>query len=98
MAGYVIANYTIHDPEKYEKYPPAAGPTLQQYGGKLLVVENDAKTQGCPHQVIVVIEFESVEAAKRWYESPEYTAIKHLREEATEGWAAFVPSFEMPEG
>ena len=22
MAGYVIANYTIHDPEKYEKYPP----------------------------------------------------------------------------
>lgn len=98
MPGYVIANYTIHDPEKYEKYPPAVGPTLQQYGGKLLVVERDAKAKGSPHQVIVVIEFESVEAAQRWYESPEYTAIKHYREEASEGWVSFVPGFEMPEG
>ena len=42
MSGYVIANYTIHDPEKYEKYPPAVRPTIQQYGGKMLVVDRDA--------------------------------------------------------
>ncbi len=98
MPGYVIANYTIHDPEKYEKYPPAVRPTIQQYGGKMLVVERDAKAKGSPHQVLVVIEFESVEAAQRWYDSPEYTAIKHYREEASEGWVAMVPGFEMPEG
>ena len=62
------------------------------------VVERDAKAQGSPHQVIVIIEFESVEAAKNWYKSPEYTAIKHYREEASDGWVAFVPRFEMPEG
>ena len=98
MSGYVIANYTIHDPEKYEKYPPAVMPTLDQYGGKLLVAERDAKAKGSPHQVLVVIEFESVEAGQRWYESPEYKAIKHYREEASDGWVVFVPSFEMPEG
>jgi uncharacterized protein (DUF1330 family) len=38
----------------------------------------------------VIIEFESEEAARRWYESPEYTAIKHYREEASEGWGAIV--------
>ncbi len=98
MPGYVVGNYTIHDPEKYEKYPPAAILTLEQYGGKMLVDEHDAKTKGCPHQVLVIIEFESVEAALRWYESPEYTAIKHLREEATEGWGTIVPGLEMPTG
>ncbi len=98
MSGYVIANYTIHDQEKYEKYPPAVMPTIQQYGGKMLVVERDAKAKGSPHQVLIVIEFESVQAAQRWYESPEYAAIKHYREEASDGWVVLVPSFEMPEG
>jgi uncharacterized protein (DUF1330 family) len=98
MSGYLIANYTIHDQEKYDKYPPAVRPTIEQYGGKLLVAERDAKAKGSPHQVLVVIEFESVEAGQRWYESPEYTAIKHYREEASDGWLVFVPSFEMPEG
>ena len=97
MSGYVIANYTIHDQEKYEKYPPAVMPTIQQYGGKMLVVERDAKAKGSPHQVLIVIEFESVQAAQRWYESPEYAAIKHYREEASDGWVVLVPSFEMPE-
>lgn len=91
MPGYVIANYTIHDPEKYEKYPSAVVPTIQEYGGKLLVADSDAKAKGCPHQVLVVIEFESVEAAQRWYESPEYAAIKHYREEASEGWGGIMP-------
>ena len=33
MPGYVITNYTINDSEAFEKYPPAVGPTLEQYGG-----------------------------------------------------------------
>lgn len=98
MSAYVIANYTIHDQEKYEKYPPAVMPTIQQYGGKLLVAEHDARAKGCPHQVLVIIEFESVEAARQWYASPEYAAIKHYREEASEGWGGIVPGFVMPEG
>ena len=39
MPGYVITNYTINDSEAFEKYPPAVGPTLEQYGGRLLVAE-----------------------------------------------------------
>ena len=88
--------YTIHAPEKYEKYPPAVRPTIQQYGGKLLGTDRDAKAKGSPYQVLVIIEFESVEAAQRWYASPEYSAIKHYRKESTEGWGAIVPGFVMP--
>ena len=75
MSGYVISNYTVNDQEKYEKY---------------LIRDDDAKAKGCPHKRLVLIEFESEEAAWRWYKSPEYSAIKHYREEASEGWGAIV--------
>ena len=91
MSVYVIANFTVHDQEKYEKYTQAVSATLQQYGGKILVRDGDAKAKGCPHERLVIIEFESEEAASRWYESSEYSAIKHYREEASEGWGALVP-------
>jgi uncharacterized protein (DUF1330 family) len=96
MAVYVIANNTVHDEEKYEKYPKAVSATIQQYGGKYLVRDGDAKAKGCPHKRLVIIEFESEEAARRWYESPEYSAIKHYREEAWEGWGDPVPEYVTP--
>jgi uncharacterized protein (DUF1330 family) len=98
MPGYVIANYMINDPEAFEKYPPAVGPTLAQYGGRLLVADLGVKPmEGRPQPVIVVVEFDSVEAARRWYDSPENTAIKGLRTSTTEGWLAIAAAFEMPE-
>ncbi len=99
MAGYVIANYTINDSEAFEKYPPAVGPTIARYGGKLLVADRSVRAiEGSPKPVIVVIEFESVEAAQRWYDSPENTAVKGLRTSTTEGWLAIADEFVMPEG
>ncbi len=98
MPGYFIANYTVTDPEKFEEYPPAAGPTVAQYGGKLLVASSDSKVlEGNPLSSTVVIEFDSVEAAQRWYDSPEYTKVKHLRTSVTEGWVLIAPQFVMPQ-
>ncbi len=96
MPAYIIANYTVHDQEKIEKYRDVVRPIILQYGGKMLVVDRDAKAKGCPNQVMVVIEFDSVEAAQRWWQSPEYVAIKHYREEASDGWVAILPGFAMP--
>lgn len=99
MPGYVIANYTINDPEAFEKYPPAVGPTLEQYGGRLLVADLGVRpVEGGPQPVIVVVEFDSVEAAQRWYDSPENSAVKGLRISTTEGWLAIADGFVKPEG
>jgi len=98
MPGYVIANYTINDSEAFAKYPPAVGPTIAQYGGRLLVADRDVRAvEGSAQPVIVVIEFESVEAAQRWYDSPENTAVKGLRTSTTDGWLAIADAFVMPE-
>lgn len=97
MPGYVIANYTINDPEAFEKYPPAVGPTIAQYGGRILVADREVKaTEGSPKPVIVVVEFDSVEAAQRWYDSPENRAVMGLRTSTTEGWLAIADAFVMP--
>ena len=97
MPGYVIANYTINDPETFEKYPSAVGPTLAQHGGRLLVADRRVKAvEGGPQSVIVVIEFESVEAAQRWYDSPENTAVRGLRISSTSGWLAIANGHVMP--
>ena len=98
MPGYVVANYTINDPEAFEKYPPAVGPTLEQYGGRLLAADRSVTAvEGSPQPVIVVVEFEPVEAAQRWYDSPENTAVKGLRTSTTEGWLAIADAVMMPE-
>lgn len=99
MPGYVIVNYDINDREAYQKYPPAVRPTLAPYGGKVLVADSNAQTkEGNPMQMVVVLEFESVDAAQRWYDSPEYTAIKGLRTSVTEGWLVIAGGFAVPSG
>ena len=98
MPGYVIANYTINDPKTFEKYPPAVGPTLAQYGGRLLVADRNVNAvEGQSKPVVVVVEFESVEAAQRWYDSQENSAIKGLRISSTQGWLSIAEGFAPPD-
>ena len=98
MPGYLIGQTTILDPKKYAEYRQVAGPILALYGGKVLVSSSHSKVlEGNPLSLTVVLEFESVEAAQRWYDSPEYTKAKQLRTGASEGWVLIAPQFEMPQ-
>jgi len=88
MAGYFIANYTITNPDGYQEYPAAVGPTLTAHGAERIVVDRSSDLlEGSARQVTVVLRFATKAAAKAWYESPEYQAIKHLRTDNTEGIA-----------
>jgi uncharacterized protein (DUF1330 family) len=84
MPAYVIVETDIHDPEQYEQYKaasPAAvaggGGRFLVRGGELVVLEGDWEPTR-----LVVLEFEDLDAVKRWYDSPEYQAAKQLREGA----------------
>jgi uncharacterized protein (DUF1330 family) len=84
MPAYVIVETNISDREQYEHYKaasPAAvaggGGRFVVRGGELAVLEGDWEPTR-----LVVLEFEDLEAAKRWYESAEYQAAKKLREGA----------------
>ncbi|MGH2792909.1 MAG: DUF1330 domain-containing protein [Actinomycetota bacterium] len=81
MAAYVIVNVTVHDAEAYKEYVRLAPPTIAAYGGRYLaragnteILEGDWK----PNR-LVILEFDSAERVKAWLDSPEYSAVKHLR-------------------
>jgi uncharacterized protein (DUF1330 family) len=85
MAGYVIAQMSVTDPEAFADYPGQAGPTVAAFGGRYVVrggtidnIEGDWK----PGRV-VIIEFDSVAQAKAWYDSQMYEEAKALRIRST---------------
>jgi uncharacterized protein (DUF1330 family) len=81
MAAYCIVDVDVKNATAYESYKHSAAASIAQYGGRYLV-------RGGPHEVLdrewhptrlVVLEFPSVDAAKRWYTSPEYADVKPIR-------------------
>ena len=81
MAAYVITEIDVTDPVGYEEYRRLGPPTVAAYGGKFVV--RGAKTEvlegtWVPKR-LVVLEFESVERAKQWWSSQEYSAAKQVR-------------------
>ena len=84
MPAYVIVETDVTDPEQYEQYKaasPAAiaagGGRFLVRGGELVVLEGDWQPSR-----IVMLEFEDLAAAKRWYESEAYQEVKKLRKGA----------------
>ena len=97
MAGYLIANYRITNPEGYEGYVPAVMPTLSAHGVEVLVADYESEPiEGEPFNVTVVLKFPSKDAARAWYDSPEYQEVVHLRKDNSEGSAVIADEFVMP--
>jgi len=84
--AYIIAQATVTDPAQYEGYKALAGAAVAKYGGKYIV------RGGATHLLegdwapprLVILEFESVEQAKRFYDSPEYRAARQQRQGAAQ--------------
>jgi uncharacterized protein (DUF1330 family) len=84
MAGYVIANVDVKDQAGFEEYRKLVPATIQKYGGKYVVRGGAVETLEGDWQPkrVVVLEFASVEQARRWYTSEEYRPAKALRQKA----------------
>ena len=83
--GYVISRVDVKDPEAYARYAAAATKAIADHGGTPLArggrfeaLEGKARARN------VVLEFESYEAARRYYHSQQYQAAKALREGAAD--------------
>ena len=82
MAAYVIVEIEVLDPEKYDAYRQLAAQTIAQYGGKYVVRggATDVLEGGWKPKRLVILEFPSVDQAKRWYNSPEYGEGRAVRQ------------------
>lgn len=83
--AYVIARVTVTDPEAYAEYAKGATEAMRLYDGRPLARGGAYEAlEGPARPRNVVIEFASMEQARRYYRSPEYQAAKAKREGACE--------------
>ena len=83
--GYVIAQVDVTDPQAYARYAAEATKAIAAHGGKTLVrggrheaLEGKARARNVVH------EFDTYEAARAYFHSPEYQAARALRQGAAE--------------
>jgi uncharacterized protein (DUF1330 family) len=79
--GYLVANIRVTDAEKFQTFSGMAAPAIEKYNGKVLargplVDRHEGKLTG----TVMMIEFESKQAAETFYFSAEYQAAKAVRE------------------
>ena len=96
--GYFMITEDIKDQDGMNAYSGKALPTILQNGGKLIIVERNAEVlEGTWHGTqTLVVEFESVDAARAWYNSDAYQAVIGERHAAADSNAVIVGGFEMP--
>jgi uncharacterized protein (DUF1330 family) len=98
MAAYFVVNIEVRDREKFETYRERVVPVIEEYGGRYLVrggevhpVEGDLGLKR-----LVILEFPSMAAARRFYDSPEYAPLLRLRQESAESDIVLVEGWSPP--
>ena len=81
MPAYVILDINITDPEHYENYKKLAPPAIETYGGRYLARGGSAENLEGDWQPnrVVMLEFDSVDQAKKWINSEEYREARAMR-------------------
>ena len=81
MTAYVIFDIKVNNPDGYEDYKILAPSAISKYGGKYIarggekeVLEGDWNPER-----VVILEFENINNAKKWIDSPEYKVARKLR-------------------
>lgn len=96
--GYVIFTEAIKDPAGMAAYGRAARGAMTDGGLTVLSVDPKPEVlEGSWHgDQTVVLEFESVEAARAWYASDAYQAAIPLRQAAADTNVVIVSGFDVP--
>jgi uncharacterized protein (DUF1330 family) len=85
VPAYVIVDIEITDPAQYERYKTLAPATVAAFGGRY-VARGGATISlegGWRSGRLVILEFDSLDRARAWHDSPAYRAARTLRQSAT---------------
>lgn len=86
MPAYMISHVTVTNKEKFDSYFDKTKSVGAKYGAKPVAIGTQPKMlngESDGHQMVVVAEFESMEALDAWHNSDEYKAIVPLRAEGS---------------
>ncbi len=83
MAAYILADVEITDPDQYAEYRKWSSAAFEAHGVTPLARGGaTVRLEGREPGRIVVIPFDSMDAARAFYESPEYRKARAARDGA----------------
>ena len=83
--GYLMANLRVNNQDIFKEFSSVALPLIESFGGKLFARgPHAARHEGSVSGIVTLIEFESKEAAEKFYFSDEYQAAKSIRDKGVD--------------
>lgn len=85
MAAYLIVDIEVNKPEALETYRREVPAIVAKYEGRYLVQGGafEVLEGSWTPKTVVMLEFPTMEALKRWYDSPEYRPFIAQRKSAS---------------
>jgi uncharacterized protein (DUF1330 family) len=84
VPAYYIADFEVADRKAIKPYSEKVEATFQPFGGRFIVRGADPlPLEGQqPKGRLVIIQFDSMERAQAWYNSPGYSELRPIRQKA----------------
>ena len=103
VPAYLFIKTKIHDPEQYAKYVAEVRKLAGSKGSRYIVRSQPVEVlEGSPEQwgdfLLLVSEWPSVEAARDFWNSPEYRKVRELRADAGEVHVVLAEALPPPPG
>ncbi len=83
---YMIANVEVDDAKRYREYEKGFFPILEKHGGEFVTFDDAIVTlEGAspPPGRLVIFRFPSEDAARTWYDDPDYQKLSEHRRAST---------------
>ena len=99
MPAYIVARIQVTKPEQYREYTLRTPKVVAQYGGRFIVRGAEIQSLEGPDESrrLVILEFPSLERARAFWDSPEYSRLRKFREGAAEAQFILVDGYATPQ-
>ena len=86
MPAFCVGQIRVKDAAAWEQYRSRVGATIKQYGGDVVFRGENARVFSgeLAHEKVVVLQFDNLDVANRWHDSPEYQALIPIREQGAD--------------
>ncbi len=99
MSAYMVSQVTVTDKEKFQSYLAGTRTVSAKFGAKPVAIGTQPKIlngENDGHQMLFVIEFESMERLDAWHNSDDYKALVALRDEGSDQRMMAYEQWAMP--
>ena len=95
MPAYIVARIQITKPDQYREYTLRTPKVVAQYGGRFIVRSAEIQSLEGPGETrrLVILEFPTLERARAFWDSPEYSRLRKFREGAAEAQFILVDGY-----